>query len=63
MSRMLGGLPAKSISWEAGAVMALLALAIVVPLLFEQLELSLFILSLFGLCAYIVKNNLNPDRS
>jgi hypothetical protein len=47
----------KSVS---GAVMALLSLAIVVPLFFEQWELSLFILILFGLCLYIVTENKRP---
>jgi hypothetical protein len=40
--------------------MALLALAMVVPLFFEQWELSLFILILFGLCLYIVTENKRP---
>jgi hypothetical protein len=52
-SRMLGGAP-KSVSLEAGAAMALLALVMVAPLFFEEWELSLFILSMFGLCAHIV---------
>jgi len=47
----------KSVS---SAVMALLALAMVVPLFFEQWELSLFILILFGLCLYIVTENKRP---
>jgi hypothetical protein len=53
---MLGGAP-KSVSFEAGALMALLALAMVAPLFFEEWELSLFILSIFGLCAHIVIEN------
>jgi hypothetical protein len=57
-SRMLGGAP-KSFSLEAGAAMALLALAMVAPLFFGELELSLFILSVFGLCAHIVSK---PDE-
>jgi hypothetical protein len=55
---MLGGAP-KSFSLEAGAAMALLALAMVAPLFFGELELSLFILSVFGLCAHIVSK---PDE-
>jgi hypothetical protein len=39
--------------------MALLALAMVAPLFFGELELSLFILSVFGLCAHIVSK---PDE-
>jgi len=38
----------KSGSWEAKAAMALMAFAIVVPLFFEQWELSIFILIMFG---------------
>lgn len=37
----------------SGAAMALLSLAIVLPLFFDQWEFSLFILSMVGLCVYI----------
>ena len=45
---------------EAKAAMALMAFAIIVPLFFEQWELSIFILNMFGLCVYIATENKRP---
>jgi hypothetical protein len=46
---------------EAKNAMALMAFAIVVPLFFELWELSIFILSMFGLCVYIATENKRPQ--